>query len=137
MCDAFALYDILNHDTYAFCVYIHMILSCQSLVTYAFYLSCAFYSSCVSTCLSCVVICVYENDLIQIKPESEDDESEVSVALNEELSYLDFLCFPPMFNNLTDVPKFKNIKSKIFVSPTLYNYVSISEVFCTKISTTE
>ena len=28
---------------------------------------------------------------------SEDDESEVSESLDEELSYLDFLCFPPMF----------------------------------------
>ena len=69
--------------------------------------------------------------------DSKDDESEVSESLDEELSYLDFLCFSPMFNNLIDVLKFKNIKSKIFVSLTLYNYVSISEVFCTKISTTE
>ena len=61
----------------------------------------------------------------------------MSKVLNEELSYLDFLCFPPMFNNLIGVPKFENIKSKMFVSPTLYNHVSISEVLCTKISTTE
>ena len=110
-----------------FCVYAHMILSCQSLMTYTFYLSYAFYSSCALTFLFCVVICVYENDSIQMEPpeseDSKDDESEVSESLDEELSYLDFLCFPPMFNNLIDVPKFKNIKSKIFVSPTLYNYV--------------
>ena len=57
--------------------------------------------------------------------DSKDDESEVSESLDGELTYLDFLCFPPMFNNLIDVPKFKNIKSKIFLSATLCNYVSI------------
>ena len=74
---------------------------------------------------------------LRIRRFIDDDESEVSEALDEELSYLDFLCLPPMFNSLIVVPKFKNIKSEIFVISTLCNYISISEVICTKISTTE
>ena len=43
-----------------------------------------------------------------------EHESEVSESLDEELSYLDFLCFPPMFLSELTWQKFENIKSVRF-----------------------
>ena len=50
---------------------------------------------------------------------SEDDESEVSESLDEELSYLDFLCFPPMFLSELMWQNLKISKVSNFLSPTL------------------